>query len=385
MRAMTRRAFAARVLAATTAAAVGSRAGAAAETTAPTGSADPAVTLPPLAELDTAVGRPRIPSSVPVPVAESPFRDVSGPGGAHVREVRRIDERTYLLHVWSPANERTLRVGIMVPPPELGPRPTLYCLDGYQDFSREGEDALASDWYWSGGGHEFFGDKNLNVVFTVDPGPTMYRDFLVPVPGRGPVRLETFLAVELPPLVDAACRGNGTNGLMGVSSGAAAAFMTAVRHRGRYTTLAGFSGVYDVANAFGAALWSGMWRMKGIEPEWVMGVGLTDQWLRYDPGLRHNGNLQSLRETTVYLSAAGGLAPGEPWSRTRWNADPTLFGGTLEVTSFHATTRFAHLLSTEGVDVTEDYRLSGTHDWPLWREQLPLAWPTLARGLGVRG
>lgn len=401
MTSMSRRAFGARALgtaAVASAAAAGLAPAAGAQTgslgsagtattptAAPTGDAGvDSLTPEQLAELDTTVAVPPTPSFRSLRAATNPF-PVTGGSGVHVQASRQVDERTWLVDVYSPANQRTMRVAVQGPAPSAGPRPTLYCLDGYSDWAPAGDDSIYSGWFWAGGGHDFFADKNVTVVYTCDDGPTMYRDFLTPVPGRGAVRWETFLTKELPPLIDAAMNGNGRNGLLGISSGACAAFMTAVRNRSLYTTIAGLSGVYDVDNTFGKALWSRMWKDKQIDPAWVMGGWFNSQWGSNDPYAVVNGNTQSLRGKTLYLSAAAGLPSGEQWSRVVEDPRPVVYGGSFEATAFNATLRFAGWLGLSGCQVTQDYRARGIHDWPLWRQQLPFAWPTIAKGLGVDG
>ena len=350
----------------------------------PQGTAVTALSPEQLNELDTTVAVPRIATSE-VEIARSPFQRVSRGAGAYVEKIEQINERTFYASIWSPANQRTMRVLVMGPPPSAGPRPTLYCLDGYADFLPEGDESPASGWYWAGGGKEFFMDKNVNVVFTCDAGPTMYRDFVRKDPKRGPVKWETFLCDELPPLVDEAMNGNGNNGLLGISSGATAAFMTAVRHRNLYTTVAGMSGVYDVANLFGKSLWSYMWKQKGISADDVMGGWFSPNWSANDPFALLNGNVRSLRGKTVYLSAAAGVATGEQWGNVAEDPNPVLLGGPFEATAFNATLRFSTWLGLNGVKAVRDYRGYGLHDWPLWRDQLPKAWPVIAKGLGVDG
>ncbi len=154
------------------------------------------------------------------------------PTVASLDRVERITDRWLRLFVKSPAMGRTVQVQILLPADRSRPRPTLYMLDGRS----AGNDY--NNWTKLGGAVPFFADKDVNVVLTVGGPASYYTDWVHPDPVLGNNKWETFLTRELPPLIDARFGGDGRQALEGVSMGAEAGMMLAMRNPGVYSAVA---------------------------------------------------------------------------------------------------------------------------------------------------
>lgn len=306
------------------------------------------------------------------PPVESP---TPHPAGAAIEHVEPINDRFSTVFVRSPAMGRTVAVQVLLPAHPNGPRPTLYMLDG-----RSAADDV-NNWTAQGGALEFFADKNVNVVFTLGGQSSFYADWERPDPQLGINRWETFLTSELPPLLDARFEGNGRNAIQGVSMGAEAAMMLAVRSRGLYTAIAAHSGCYAMSSEYGRAQARAVVRSAGGDPDNMFGPDDDPQWAAHDVYARAD----ALRGTGIYLSAGLGLPglhdlPANPEAAH----NTVLFGGPLEAGAYACTLQFIDRLSQVGIPATVNLRPTGTHSWPYWADELPRAWPTLAAGLGIR-
>ncbi|WP_308163499.1 alpha/beta hydrolase [Nocardia alni] len=292
---------------------------------------------------------------------------------AALDRIEPITDRWLRLFVRSPAMGRTVQVQLLLPADRSRPRPTLYMLDG-RSASNSG-----NNWSKQGGAVKFFADKNVNVVFTVGGPAGYYTDWQRADPVLGNNKWETFLTSELPPLIDQRFEGNGRKALEGVSMGAEAAMMLAMRHPGAYRAVAAHSGCYAMGSEVGQAQARAVVRTYGGDPDNMFGGGADPDWLAHDV-MTH---ADDLRGTALFLSAGSGLpgafdGPGNPDARTS-----VVFGGPLETGAYACTMALADRLWRMKIPATTDLRPVGTHSWPYWAAELPRAWPTLAGALGV--
>ncbi|NNH74126.1 esterase family protein [Nocardia uniformis] len=306
------------------------------------------------------------------PPLAPPIVPTTGP--AAIERVEPINDRFSTVFVQSPAMGRTVPVQVLLPAHPNGPRPTVYMLDG-----RSAADHV-NNWTAEGGALEFFADKNVNVVFTLGGPASYYTDWQRTDPLLGHNRWETFLTRELPPLIDARFDGNGRNGIQGVSMGAEAAMMLAVRNRGLYSAIAAHSGCYAISSEYGQAQARTVVSTYGGDPDNMFGEEGDPQWAAHDVYM----HADALRGTRIYLSAGLGL-PGLHDLPTNHEAaaNTVLFGGPLEAGAYACTLQFIDRLSQVGIPATINLRPTGTHSWPYWADELPRAWPTLAAGLGI--
>jgi S-formylglutathione hydrolase FrmB len=293
---------------------------------------------------------------------------------ASIDHIQKITDRQLKVFVRSPAMGRTVPVEILLPKDRNDSRPTLYMLDG-RSASNE-----VNNWTKHGGAVQFFADKDVNVVLTLGGPASYYTDWQHPDPVLGDNRWETFLTRELPPLIDAKFHGNGRQALEGVSMGAEAAMMLAMRHPGEYRAVAAHSGCYAMGSDIGQAQARAIVSTYGGNPDNMFGNQNDPSWLAHDVMM----HADQLRGTALFLSAGSGLpgpldGPSNPDSRTS-----IVFGGPLEAGAYVCTMALADRLERMQIPETVDLRKVGTHSWPYWAEELPRAWPTLAGALGVR-
>ncbi|WP_245717826.1 alpha/beta hydrolase [Nocardia miyunensis] len=290
-----------------------------------------------------------------------------------IDRIQKITDRRLEVYVRSPTMGRTLPVEILLPKDLSRPRPTLYMLDG-RSASNE-----VNNWTKHGGAVQFFADKNVNVVLTLGGPASYYTDWQHPDPVLGNNRWETFLTRELPALIDAKFGGNGSKALEGVSMGAEAAMMLAMRHPGAYRAVAAHSGCYAMGSDVGQAQARAIVSTYNGNPDNMFGDQNNPAWLAHDVMM----HADELRGTALFLSAGSGMpgpfdGPGNPDSRTS-----VIFGGPLEAGASICTMALADRLERMQIPATVDLPKVGTHSWPYWAAELPKAWPTLAGALGV--
>jgi len=320
-----------------------------------------------------ALGAPPVNSgSADGPDQKSPV-DNPRPVVASLDHIEPITDRWLRLFVKSPAMGRTVQVQILLPADRGRLRPTLYMLDG-RSASND-----VNNWTKLGGAVQFFADKDVNVVLTVGGPASYYTDWQHSDPILGDNKWETFLTRELPPLIDARFGGDGRQALEGVSMGAEAAMMLAMRNPGVYSAVAAHSGCYAMGSDVGQAQARAVVRTYSGNPDNMFGDQDNPDWPAHDV-MTH---ADRLRGTALFLSAGNGLpgpfdGPGNPDARTS-----VLFGGPLEAGAYACTMALADRLSRMQIPATVDLEPVGTHSWPYWKRELPRAWPTLARALGT--
>ncbi|MCZ4556801.1 alpha/beta hydrolase family protein [Rhodococcus maanshanensis] len=291
---------------------------------------------------------------------------------AIVGEERKSDQLVRFT-VASPALRRNVGVEVALPLDNSVPRPSIYALEGVD----AGEDT--SGWVTMGGVPKFFADKNVNVVMVNGGVSGMYTDWDRPDPGVGLHKWETFITGELPPLMDSRLKTNGVKSLMGASMGAQGAMMLAHRHPDMYRGIAAFSGCYSTTDDLGRLSVLATVSSRGGDPANVWGDFAGPGWVAHD-SLRH---AEALRGKDIYVSVASGL-PGR--YETPDLADYSrrvVIGGSMEAAANACTHRLQSRLRDLKIPATFEFEPRGTHAWIYWENQLPKAWPTLARSLGL--
>jgi S-formylglutathione hydrolase FrmB len=304
-----------------------------------------------------------------------PLANTYIPGNAEIDHIEPITDRWLRVFVKSPAMGRMVQVQVLLPADRSGPRPTVYMLDG--SIVKEN----SNGWIEHGGAAEFFAGKNVNVVLTTGGAASYYTDWQRRDPVLGVNMWETFLTRELPPLIDARFEGSGRNAVVGLSMGAEGAMMLAVRHPGLYSAVAAHSGCYAMSPGLGQNQARVVVRNGGGDPDNMFGKSEDPGWRDHDPMV----HAEALRGTAIYLSVGTGLpgehdVPGNPDLKAA-----ILEGGPLEAAANTCTRKFAERLAQLHIPATVNFRLTGTHSWPYWADELPRSWPTLAAALGVAG
>ncbi|MFE9327045.1 alpha/beta hydrolase [Nocardia sp. NPDC052278] len=295
---------------------------------------------------------------------------------ATVERIEHTSAQQWQMYVRSPAMNRTIHLDVLVPANQSASRPTLLLLDG----NGASESQPASTWTLRGGAEEFFADKPVNVVMPVGGGGTYYTDWLKDDPKLGHQKWETFLTSELPPLIDRELKGNGVYAVGGLSMGAGAAAILAVRHPDMFRALAAFSGCYST-DGVGQLSVRPVVESKGGNPDNMWGAAGNPEWAAHDP----SKHLDALRGKPVHLYVGTGV-PGpddapfdDRWS---WPNDP-IRSNEIENISHDCTLAVSPAMKLFGADLSIDYAAVGVHSWPYWKAALPKSWPALKAGLGV--
>ena len=291
---------------------------------------------------------------------------------ASIDHVEKITDRWLRVFVHSPAMGRVVQVQVLLPRDRTAPRSTVYLLDG--------RSADESDNHWTtlGNAVQFFDDKNVNAVLTVGGTGSYYTDWHKDDPGLGRYKWETFLTRELPPLIDDVYQGNGNNAVVGLSMGAQAAMMLAVRSPQLYRAVASFSGCYTSADDLGQAQMRAVVASLGGDAENMFGASDDPDWAAHDVV----GHAEALRGKAIYLAAGSGLpgryeTPDNPELGTA-----LLLGGPIEAATSACTRTLTQRLASLSIPATVDFRPQGTHSWKYWADDLPKAWPTIGAALG---
>ncbi len=296
------------------------------------------------------------------------------PRTAAIESIEPITDRLLRVFVRSPAMQRTVQVQVLLPRNRTQSRPTVYMLDGRSTPPE------SNNWIEMGRAVQFYDDKDVNVVFTVGGPASFYTDWQKPDPVLGTNMWETFLTKELPPLLDAKFDGNGRNAVMGVSMGAEAAMMLAFRQPTLYQAVAAHSGCFSTGTDLGQAQARAVIASYNGKADNMFGPQDDPQWLAHDTNL----HADALRGKAIYLSVGSGI-PGQYDTPDSPDIANTIgFGGPLEAATNMCTARLVQRLVSIGIPVTADFRLTGTHSWPYWADELVKSWPTIAPAIGTR-
>lgn len=287
--------------------------------------------------------------------------------------VEQISAQHIRLSVDSPALRRTVGVDVLVPVGRPANLPSLYMLEGVD----AGEDV--SGWISNGEAKKFFADKNVNAVLINGGVGGMYTDWDQIDPGVGLHKWETFIANELPPLIDAEFHTNGVKSIAGNSMGAQGAMMIAHRNPGKYAGIAAMSGCYSTTDPLGnlSVQWTASSRNGDPANMWgeIGGPG----WLAHDT-VR---NAEALRGMDIYLSAMSGLPGKYEDPESDAFLERVFVGGTIELSSNLCTQILDSKLEQLKIPATVDFEPVGTHAWNYWVDQMPKAWVVIARSLGL--
>lgn len=308
-------------------------------------------------------GVPAVADAAPVPVAK-------------IAKVEKLGPLRTDVWVTSPAMKTKIKLSVLTPANASGPRPTVYMLDG------AGAEGDVSDWITKGHAGRFFAGKNVNVVLPTGGKGSFYTDWQKRDPKVGQPMWETFLAKELPPLVDKKFDGNGRNAIIGLSMGGQAAFALTIRHPSTYSGLASLSGCPPVSGAANEAYVRTTVGRDGGDATNMWGPFGSAGWDAHDPA-KH---LDALRGKDIFLAAgSGAIGPLDLQRRIEPDEGPpeavTASSSALELGAYRCSLEFAATMRANNVRYTDGFRLIGTHTWAYWEQDLPAAWRTVSRGL----
>ncbi|MFD4292191.1 alpha/beta hydrolase [Rhodococcus sp. NPDC058505] len=295
-------------------------------------------------------------------------------------KLERIDGsgRQITAYVHSVSMDKTIPLKIQLPADMNSERPTLYLLNG----AGGGEDSAT--WQRRTDVASFFADKNVNVVTPVGGAFSYYTDWIKDDPELGRNKWTTFLTQELPPIIDAAFKGNGTNSLAAISMTGTSVLNLAIQAPGVYKSVAGYSGCAETTTPAGKAYIKLVVESRGGgDTENMWGPDGSPEWIANDPVV----NAEKLRGTEIYMSTGNGL-PGphdtlEATGGTGALANQVIVGGVIEGATLLCTNNLFKRLNDLNIPATFDFRPNGTHSWGYWQDDLHKSWPWIARTIGL--
>lgn len=297
----------------------------------------------------------------------------SAPAAASVVSSVAIGQLRHDLLVRSPAMGRDVPVSVLHPA-HARARGTLYLLDG------GGRKTAVSDWIREAHADRYFADKDVTVVLPGGQG-AFYTNWRYVDAAFGRPQWETFLTVELPPLIDRRFHGNGRNAIAGLSMGGQAAFTLATRRPGLYTGVGSISGCPFTTGPLHESQIRAAVVRDGGDPTNMWGPWNAPGWADHDPGRR----LHTLAGKRVFLASGTGV-PGPLDQRTRLDpgrlrAEKIVTGAVLENSVNACSTEFARRMRSENLRPVTHFRAVGTHAWPYWAQDLTVMYPVLAAAL----
>lgn len=204
---------------------------------------------------------------------------------------------------------------------------------------------------------------------------------------NGPQKWETFLTKELPAPIESHLNANDQRGIIGFSMSATSAALFAEHNPGFYDAVAGLSGHYETTgpvnyNVHGLTLNRG-----GGTPQQMLGPMNSPHNLYNDAVV----NAEGLRDSELYFSNGSGLAGQtdmagyyiqngvDPIEAMAGSATLQIEGGVIEAATNVSTHNLKAKLDSLGIDADWNFRNTGTHSWPSWRDDISASWPTFQR------
>ncbi|MFB7722034.1 alpha/beta hydrolase [Nocardia sp. NPDC056100] len=319
------------------------------------------------------------PATADTPAAAAVNSTAKSADGSYIKNVEIKDARNIRLTVFSAAMNQTFPVDVLRPEDTSAPRPTLYLLNG------AGGGVDDATWQLRTDALEFLSDKNINVVQIVGGAFAWYTDWVKTDPALGVNRWSTYLAEELPPLIDAALNTNRVNAIAGISMAGLPILNMAIAHPGMFRSAASYSGLYQTTTPIAREAVKAVTELYGggdVTNMW--GPENDPLWAANDPTL----NAEKLRGTKLFISSGTGIpgiwdVPGGKFRMEKPSETPqtVALGGFIEANVELSTVTLQQKLDSLGIPATFNYRPTGTHSWGYWQDDLKTSWPVLAAGL----
>ena len=303
---------------------------------------------------------------------------VVGTGVAHADTASVVsehwfDSREVDLTVFSPANNRTYPVRLLVPAgwSRTATRTwsVLYLLHGgnddYTSWTRETDiESLSANY-------------QVLIVMPEAGRDADYADWYNPSGGPNAGLWETFHLTEVWSVLQSGYRAGNLRSIAGISSGGTGAITYAARHPGMFKYAASYSGPMNLKDPVLQQVILYTASNNGDDPNAIWGSP-TDQasnWTAHNP----LDLAASLKGTGLYLSSGTTGLPGDLDPNGFWS--PEQFGEAVVGASNYAL--WGKLLFSYFILSTTDFYLNGTHSWPYWQRELHKSWPLLMSSLGV--
>ncbi|GAB2567849.1 alpha/beta hydrolase [Nocardia heshunensis] len=295
--------------------------------------------------------------------------------GSHLDHIDTQQGDTSDMYVYSAAMNTVIKARVLRAADPGRPAPTLYLLNGANG-------GVGGSWYDETDVAGFFADKQVNVVIPIGGAGSYFTDWRAADPILGRPRWTTFLTRELPPIVDTALNGNGSNAIAGISMAGTAVFQLAESRPGLYRAIASYSGCVPTSDPLGQAFVTAVVARQAGNAANMWGPPGDPEWAAMDPAL----HADRLRGTAIYISTGSGL-PGPLDTADAAHGDliqltwQLLFGSPLETLADDCTRRLQERLRQSAVAATFDFRPTGTHSWGYWQQDLHRSWPQLEAAL----
>ncbi|KIA61041.1 alpha/beta hydrolase [Nocardia vulneris] len=304
--------------------------------------------------------------------------------GSRLIDVRPGPGRVLDLTVHSVAMGRAVPVEVLPAVNVSQPAPTLYLLNGVDGGGEPGRWRDSRNWLTETDAERFFADQQVTVVMPVGGGGSFFADWRADDPILGRQQWTSFLATELPAIIDSAFRGTGANAIAGPSMASSAVFRLALAAPGRFRAIGSYSGCVRTSDPFGQAMVDAVVLGKQGNPVNLWGPPTDPAWAANDPYL----HADRLRGTTIYVSTGSGRpGPLDTLDGPGIDADPLKLldqltvGGLLDVVASACTAQLRTRLRELNIPATFDVR-EGTHSWGYWQQDLHNSWPVLRAALG---
>ncbi len=254
--------------------------------------------------------------------------------------------------------------------------PTLYLLNG-----AAGGDG-GSNWFDRTDVREFFGDKHVNVVVPLGGAASYYTDWYRDDPVLGRNMWSTFLARELPPVIDAAFGTTGENSIAGISMAGTSVLQLAIDNPGVYRAVASYSGCASTSDPLGRAYVKSVVELRGGGTTTNMwGPDSDPTWIDNDPYVQ----AEKLRGLDIYIASGSGVpGPLDTIDGPDVDGNPAKLveqlavGALIESATDRCSRQMQARLGSLGISATYNFRDRGTHSWGYWQDDLHDSWPVLA-------
>ena len=289
--------------------------------------------------------------------------------GAYVLYESRVDSRTVDLMVSSPALGGDAPVRVQLPigwtTKLTATWPTLYLLHGGDDK------ADYQSWSLYTRADEYL-SKAAALVVEPSIGSAAYASNYWNFYLGGSNQYDTFIATELPQLLQRGYRASTRAAVAGISSGGYSALALAMLHPGEYGAAASYSGLADTQLPFVAQSieFGPLLEFQVPAAMWGDSIAQLPIWDSRNP----TAHVDKLKGTRVFVSSGNGSAG--PLD-TPGTSDP------LEPVTLVSTESFLAKAKAQGVPVTADLYGPGEHNWKYWYRELQRSWPILSAGLGL--
>lgn len=274
--------------------------------------------------------------------------------------------------VASPSMGRNVELQVIPAKDPSTPAPNVYLLDGV-GAPRD------SEWVSEVMLSKFEGD-NVNLIMPTQAFASNYMDWVNDDPVIGRAKWETFLAQELPPLLETSpLNQNGKYGVIGVSMGATGAVNLANRNPQLFDAVAGISGCYSTMTETGRASNRLTVETRHGSLDNLFGPYGSQAWVDHDVA----GNPEGLRNMKAYFSAARGeLSDIDLEIYKDQGPEIPLVGTTIEVGSYECTKQLQQSMKEAGMDNAKfDYSLYGAHNWANFTAHAGPAWQYIRTAL----